>query len=66
MWPFGEGLLTAYKSLSALPFVHKAVSAAVGLAVVVLAMGGTVHEAQAVLQTSAAVSVVIAALKGEP
>lgn len=66
MWPFGEGLLTAYKSLGDLPFAQKAVSAAVGLAVVVLALGGTVHEAQAVLQTSAAVSVVIAALKGEP
>jgi hypothetical protein len=66
MWPFGEGLLTTYKSVSDLPFVQKAVSAAVGLAVVVLALGGTVHEAQAVLQTSAAVSVVIAALKGEP
>jgi len=56
MWPFSEGL----------PFVQKAVSAAIALAVVVLAMGGTVHEAQAVLQTSAAVSVVIAALRGEP
>ena len=56
MWPFSEGL----------PFVQKAVSAGIAPAVVVLAMGGTVHEAQAVLQTSAAVSVVIAALKGEP
>ena len=66
MWPFGEELLTAYKSLGDLPFAQKAISAAVGLAVAVLALGGTVHEAQAVLQTSAAVSVVIAALKGEP
>ena len=57
MWP---------QSLSDLPFAQKAVSAAVGLAVVVLACGGTVHEAQAVLQTSAAISVVIAAVRGEP
>jgi len=66
MWPFGDGWLIAYKSLSDLPFAQKAVTAAVGLAVVVLACGATLHEAQVVLQTSAAVSVVIAALKGEP
>ena len=55
-----------YKSLCDLPFAQKAVTAAVALTVVVLALGGTVHEAQAVLQGSAAVSVVIAAIRGEP
>jgi hypothetical protein len=59
MWP-------TYRTVSALPFVQKAVTAAVGLAVMVLALGGTIHEAQAVLQVSAAVSVVIAAVRGEP
>lgn len=59
MWPI-------YRTVSALPFAQKAVTVAVGLAVIVLALGGTIHEAQAVLQTSAAISVVIAAIRGEP
>jgi hypothetical protein len=55
-----------YETVSALPFAQKAVTAAVALAVVVLVLGGTIHEAQAVLQTTAAISVVIAAARGEP
>jgi urease accessory protein UreF len=66
MWPFSEHFVAVSKTVSEMPFVHKAVSAAVALAVVVLALGGSVYEAQAALHTSALVSVVIAALRGEP
>ncbi len=65
MRPF-DGFSTVWNSICDLPFVQKAVTAAVALAVVVLALGGSVHEAQTALQTSALVSVVIAAMRGEP
>lgn len=66
MWPFDEQFVAVCKAVREMPFAPKAVSAAVALAVVVLAAGGTVYEAQAALHTSAIVSVVIAALRGEP
>lgn len=65
MWP-SNGLNAVWDSICALSFVEKAVTAAVALAILVLALGGTVHEAQTALQTSAVVSVVIAAMRGEP
>ncbi len=47
------------------PFVIKAVWAAIGVAAIVLGLGGTVHDAQISMQAVAALAAMIAAQRKE-